>query len=426
MGISIVIFVIGLVVVALLSSSEAGLISVNKFRVRHRAEAGNRSARAVMEVVGQHEKFFAAILLTENAAIILVATIGDRLAIKVFGESATGLVLATLAITALVVIFGEITPKSLAAMASEKWSMIVARPIKWLLWIETPLLWIFTILPRLVVRLLGGREALVTPSVTEGELRMLIDLGESEGTVAATRGEMLEGVFRFGETEVVDVMTPRNEIVWVEADTRLADFLDLYGNTQHTRFPVFEDDTDDVVGILSIKDVLGSLAEQPADLDRPVTRLMRSPVFVPETNKLSDLFTTLRQSGSKISLVVDEFGGISGLVTLTRLVEQVVGRTGEEGLRPEERFVTIGEDTYELDGGMSIDEANDRLELGLPEGEYTTIAGFILEQLQRIPQDGDRLRFGDLRFLVTGVDGNKIERVRVRRRLPTPGVQVEA
>jgi putative hemolysin len=281
--------------------------------------------------------------------------------------------------------------------------------------VTAPVVWFFTLIPRGVVILLGGRQALMTPTVTEGELRMLIDVGEEEGTVGSSRGEMLESVFRFGEMEVSDVMSPRNEIVWVEAGTDVKDFLEIYETTQHTRFPVYLDDNDDVVGILSIKDVMQSLAEDTGDLDRPVTNMMRAPVFVPESSKLSDLFTTLQEGGHKVALVVDEYGGIAGLVTLTRILEQIVGRTGEEGRRPEQRFIHLGENTFELDGSMSIDEANDSLDLNIPEGEYNTIAGFVLEQLQQIPVEMQRFWYDDLRFQIIEVDGNKVERVLVRR-----------
>ena len=419
MAITIIIFVVGLALVALLSSSEASLISVNKIRVRHRAAEGDKGARAVLDVVNNYEKLFAAVSLTGNVLIILVASLGDRLAIRLLGdlgESVAGLALATAATTLLVVMFGEITPKSLAALAAEKWSLVVARPTRLLMRIESPLLYAFALIPRAITNLLGGREALMTPSVTEGELRMLIDMGEAEGTVESAQGEMLENVFRFGETEVREVMTPRNEIQWIGAGTTLREYLDIYRLHPHSRFPVYEDDLDDVAGILSTKDVVRSLAEGVAQPDEPITRLMRTALFVPETKRLDDLFTIMQQLGHKIVLVVDEFGGIAGLVTLTRALEQIVGRTGEEGTRHKEPFITIDENTYDIDGVMTVDEANDRLGLGIPEGDYETVAGFVLELAQRIPRQGEGFRHGDFRIVVSKMDDNRVVKVRVRRR----------
>jgi putative hemolysin len=230
---------------------------------------------------------------------------------------------------------------------------------------------------------------------------------------------MIENIFRIGEAEVREVMTPRNEIQWVEADWNLGNILTKYGDIPHTRFPVYEDDTDDVVGIISIKDAMRALADKPNQMGLPVAALMRPPVFVPETKRLDEMLDLFRQGGHKMALVVDEFGGIAGLVTLNSVVERVIGRTGEEGRRPRELFVTVDANTYEVDGSMAIEEANERLGLGIPDGDFHTIAGFILEELQRVPKVGDRLRYNDLRFRITSMSGLKIARVRVRRRVPS-------
>ncbi len=415
MTISIVIIVLGLIGSAFISASEAGLVSVNRLRIRRLATEGNRRAIAATSILGQHEKFFGAILLTGNVLNILIASVGTALAIKIGGESGAAVAMATAITTVLIVVFGELTPKSLATLASERWSLTVAPAIKALMTLTGPFVFAFTLIPRGAIHLLGGKQALQTPSVTEGELRMLIDVGATEGTVETAQGEMLENIFRFGETEVREVMTTRTEIVWVNADTPFSEFLDIYRKRPHTRFPVFDEDEDDVVGVLSIKNVMASLADRRLDLTQPVTGLMRTALFVPETKRLDDLFEMLQQTGHKVAIAVDEFGGVAGIITLSRVVEQIVGRTGEEGNRPERRFVTISENTFAVDGGMSIDEANDELDLDIPEGEYETVAGFVVEQLQRIPGPGERVRFNDLRLQVMEMDGKKIARVRITR-----------
>lgn len=269
--------------------------------------------------------------------------------------------------------------------------------------------------PRGIMRLLGGKESFTSPIVTAGELRTLIDLGEAEGTVEENTGEMLENIFRFGEMEVRDVMTPRPEIVWLRADTTYANFMRTYQVSPHTRFPVYDTNHDDVVGIFSVKDVLAILSEGKLDPQLSIINLLRQANFVPETKRLDDLFDEMQESGHKISMVVDEFGGIAGLITLSRLVEQIVGRTGEEGNKPDRRFVTVNENTFVLDGGLEIGEANDELGLDIPEGDYETIAGFFLEQAQQLPNPGTRVRFGNLRMQVGEMEGSKITTIRVRR-----------
>jgi putative hemolysin len=374
--------VFGLLGSAFISATEAAVLGASRYRIEYRGEEGDKRAALVVRIFDQYEKFFGTILLVATIAIVIV---------------------------------GELTPKTLAVVAPERWSLIVARPVLILMTVTWPVVFAFTLVPRGIIRLYGGKESLKSPIVTAGELRTLIDLGEAEGTVEENTGEMLENIFRFGEMEVRDVMTPRPEINWVQADITFGNFMNEYRKSPHTRFPVFDTDHDDVVGIFSVKDVLADLSEKNLDLDRPAINLMRQANFVPETKRLDDLFEEMQESGHKITLVVDEFGGIAGLITLTKLVEQIVGRTGEEGNKPERRFVTVNENTFVLDGGLEIGEANDELGLDIPEGDYETIAGFFLEQAQHMPEVGARVRFGNLRMQVGDMEGSKITSIRVRR-----------
>ena len=415
---SIVIIVIGLLGSAFISATEAAVLGASRYRIEHRSEEGDKRAKHVVRIFEQYEKFFGTILLAGNLFNIMVATVGTTLAISTIGGGEATLmstVTATAISTIVIVVVGELTPKTLAVVAPEKWSLITARVVLIMMTISWPVVFAFTLVPRGIMRLLGGKEAFTNPIVTEGELRTLIDLGEAEGTVEENTGEMLENIFRFGEMEVRDVMTPRPEIDWIRADATYEDFSVLYEVSPHTRFPVFDTNHDDVVGIFSVKDVLATLSEGRLDPKLGIINLLRQANFVPETKSLDDLFDEMQESGHKVSLVVDEFGGIAGLITLSRLVEQIVGRTGEEGNKPDRRFVTVNENTFVLDGGLEIGEANDELGLEIPEGDYETIAGFFLEQAQVLPNEGTRVRFGNLRLQVGKMDGSKISSIQVRR-----------
>lgn len=415
---SIIIIVIGLLGSAFISATEAAVLGASRFRIEHLGEEGDQRARLVVRIFQNYEKFFGTILLAGNLFNIMVATVGTTLAISTVGGGDTtflSTVVATAIATIVVVVVGELTPKTLAVVAPEKWSLITARIVLLLMTITWPIVFAFTLVPRGIMRMLGGKESLSSPIVTTGELRTLIDLGEAEGTVEENTGEMLENIFRFGEMEVRDVMTPRTEIVWIQSDETFGDFLRMYQVTPHTRFPVYDTDFDDVVGIFSVKDVMASLSQGSLDFENTVVNLLRQANFVPETKRLDDLFEEMQESGHKISLVVDEFGGIAGLITLSRLVEQIVGRTGEEGKKPDRRFVMINENTFVLDGGLEIGEANDELELDIPEGDYETIAGFFLSQAQQLPAKGSRIRFGNLRMQIADMDGSKITSIRIRR-----------
>mgnify|MGYP003709746959 FL=1 len=418
MTVSIAIIVIGLLGSAFISATEAAVLGASRYRIEYRGEEGDKRARLVIRIFDDYERFFGTILLLGNLFNITVASVGTTLAISTIGggePTVLSAVVATAIETIAIVIVGELTPKTLAVMAAERWALATARVVLMMMTVAWPVVFAFTLVPRAILRLFGGKEALSSPIVTPGELRTLIDLGEAEGTVEESTGEMLENIFRFGEMEVRDVVTPRLDIIWVQAEATFREFMNSYRASPHTRFPVFDTDHDDVVGILSVKDVLAMMSESNLDFDQPVINLMRQTYFVPETKRLDDLFEEMQESGHKMALIVDEFGGIAGLITLTRLVEQIVGRTGEEGLKPERRFVTVNENTFVLDGGLEIGEANDELGLDIPEGDYETIAGFFLEQAQQRPDIGSRVRFGNLRMQIAEVDGTKITSIRVRR-----------
>ena len=418
MTISLLIILIGLLGSAFISATEAAVLGSSRYKIEHRSEEGDKRAKLLIRIFDQYEKFFGTILLVGNLFNVMVASVGTTLAIATIGGGEPT-ILSTIAATGIatvfVVVIGELTPKTLAVVAAEKWALITARIVLIMMTASWPVVFAFTLIPRGIIQLFGGKESMASPIVTPGELRTLIDLGEAEGTVEENTGEMLDNIFRFGEMEVRDVMTPRPEIIWVSADATFGQFMDSYRLSPHTRFPVFDTDHDDVVGIFSVKDVLGSISESKLDLNRPVINLMRQAHFIPETKRLDDLFDEMQESGHKISLVVDEFGGIAGLITLTRVVEQIVGKTGEEGLKPDRRFVTVNENTFELDGGLEIGEANDELGLEIPEGDYETIAGFFLEQAQHLPTIGSRVRFGNLRMQVAEMEGSKIVNIHIRR-----------
>ena len=412
---SIIVVVLSLLAVAFFSSSEASLISVNKFRVKHLAEQGNQAAAAVLRVVEHHEKFFATILLTENAFIILASSVGTAFAINVLGSGASSVIVATVAMTLLIVVFGEITPKSLAARASDRWSVVVGRPVEVIMALETPIIFVFTLFPRLILRLMGGAGRLVSPSVTEGELRMLIDMARAEGMVEHEEAEMLESVFRFGDRQVREVMTPRTEIAFVERGATLGEFLGIYAEHSHTRFPVYKESTDNIVGILSAKDILKAMTSRDITHDDSITDVIRDVYFVPETKRIAELFDESRQTGNQMAVAIDEFGGIAGLVTLKSLLEEVVGRVGEEGASPEEEYEALSENTFQVDGGMSIDEAKEELGIELPDGDFETVAGFVLEALGHIPNRGEQFEHGDLKIEVTEMRGLKVDTIMLTR-----------
>ncbi len=223
--------------------------------------------------------------------------------------------------------------------------------------------------------------------------------------------EMLHKVFDFGDRPVREVMVPRTEVVWVEKGTKLADFLTIYAESPLSRFPVYEENMDNVVGILSVKDVLMAQAKGAINAESTIDDLVRPTYSAPDSKRISELFTEMRDKNYRMAVVVDEYGGTAGIVSLSRLVEEIVGPVGDEFAEAEKEYEAISEYTFQIDGGMSIAEANEEMGLELPEGDYETVAGFILHLLGHIPKTGERLKYKDMNLVITEMRGVKIEKV---------------
>lgn len=222
---------------------------------------------------------------------------------------------------------------------------------------------------------------------------------------------MLHKVFDFGDRPVREVVVPRPEVVCIEKGSKLADFFALYAEFPLSRFPVYQENMDNVVGILSVKDVLMALANGTVDRDSVIDDLIRPAYFAPETKPINELFTEMRDKNFRMAVVVDEYGGTAGIVSLSRLVEEIVGPVGDELAAAEKEYEAIDEYTFQIDGGMRIEEANEEMGLKLPEGDYETVAGFVLHLLGRIPRQGEQLRYKGLKLVITKMRGMKIEEI---------------
>ena len=406
---------------AFFSSSESAFLSVQRTRLAHLVSEGVPGARRVAEMIGEPERLLATILLGNNivnaaTTAVITATVvafvgGDS---EPAGVTPAGVVIATAISTVALVLFGEIIPKTIAVRNAEKVAFLYSRPLTWTEYLLLPFVVVLQWATRGLNALLGGNLS-DRRSITEDEFRALIDIGEAEGEFEHAEAEMLENVFQFGDRQVKEVMTPRTEMITIQQGSTLREFLDMYSLTQHTRFPVYRDSPDNVIGIISSKDVLRHMAQTDLGYGDSVTEAIRDTYYVPETKHISDLFDELRTTGNQMALVIDEFGGVSGLVTLKRLLEVVVGPVGEEGESPEEEFRAIDENTFHVEGGMSIQEANEEMVIELPQGEYETIAGFALDILGHIPVKGEQFEYENIVFEILRMQGLRIEEVRVTK-----------
>lgn len=408
------------------TSAEAALVSVNKVRIQYLAGQGNAAARTVNHVLSQHEKFFATILLSQNAFTIFATALGTALAAKLLNDFGSAALLTTLILTVTISIFGEITPKTLAATYSERWSLAAAYPVRWMMLLSTPFIYLFTVVPRLIYKALGTSSDSWQTTFTEGELRMMIDLSSQQGAVESDEAERLHRVFNFRDRRLSEIMTPRTEIIWIERDTTLEEFLALYAEHSHTRFPVYEGTQETVLGILSNKEVLIAQGRGEIGPRDAVTETMRPVDFIPETVTVSDAFDAMQEKRLSMMLVTNEYGGIAGLVTMKQLIGVIVGTVVDDDPPALTAYSSIAQEadgTYLLDAGMTIIEINDRLHpegIEVPEGDYQTIAGLVLHELGEIPVANDTVKAGNLEVTVTDMAGARINQVRLRLLEPAP------
>ena len=413
----VAVIVLLVILSAFFSSSEAAFLSVQRTaRLAHLVKGGMPAARRVAEMLEDPGRLLSTILLGNNLVNVAFTALITALILNVIDNRGTGLIVATVAGTTTLLLLGEIIPKTIAVRFPIGTAMLFTRPLRIVELALLPLVVVLQWASRIAD--IGKRDEGADSSITEAELRTLIDIGEAEGEFDPSEADRLERVFRFGDREVREVMTPRTEIVFVEKDTTLLEFLDIYADHSHTRFPVFKENSDNVIGIVSSKDILKGMASKTVTDQEPLTDFIRDVYFVPETKRIAELFEETRRAGNQMAVAIDEFGGIAGLVTAKSLLEEVVGRVGEEGRSPEEEYEVIGTDTFQIEGSMSIDEATAELGITLPEGEYDTVAGFVLEILGHIPNQGEQFEYRDLKIEITRMENLRVGAIKLTKVKP--------
>jgi putative hemolysin len=411
---AIAILAVSVVLYALVNSIEIAIIASDRIRIHHLAEQGDVRARAIERLRSDRDRFFAGIVLLQNLFVVVAAAMASVISVKLVGN--IGLIFGTIITTILLALFGELSPKVLAAQSPEGYALFVARPVELLLRAVSPLMTALAMVPQAFRRLVFGKEPRPAPTVTEAELRMLIDIGTVERVLGEQTGELLENVFQFRDRQAQEIMVPRTEVVWLEADETISDFYGVFIETGHSRFPVYRETVDNVVGVVSIKDVLRGVARNDLKQESPVTSAMRPTYFVPETKPVGALFREMQAQNQHMAIVVDEYGGTAGIVTIELLLEEMVGPVAEEQAGVAKEFESIDERTASVDGGMSVWDANEELGLRIPEGHYETVAGYVLDRLGHIPHEGELVEADGFKMVVAGVRGTKIERLLVTKK----------
>ena len=406
--IRLVLVVVCLVLSAFFSSSETALTTVNLIRIRNLADNGDKAAAWVLKARRDQSKMLGAILIGNNVVNLSASSMLTVLVTDVFGSQAVGA--ATGVLTLLVLLFGEITPKTIATLEAEKNALRFARVICLLLTILTPVIFVLNLLSGGVLRLLGVDPNKPTDSITEDELRTIVEVGHEKGVIESEEKEMINNVFDLGDSVARDIMVPRIDMSFVDVEASYEELMEIFRRDHYTRLPVYEDNTDNVIGIINMKDLI--LLEDRATFS--VRDYLRQPLFTFESKKLSELMIEMRKTSNNIVIVLDEYGATAGLITLEDILEEIVGDIRDEfDADEEDELKEISKGEYLADGSMNLDDINDRLGLELVSEDFDSLGGFMIDRLEHLPAEGEEVDTEEVRLVVEKVNKNRIDKVHI-------------
>jgi len=398
---------------AFFSGSETALMAIDRLRVKYLADKGRPGARQLDALLARPEGLLSAILIGNNLVNIMASVFATALFLELFG--ARGELMTILVLTPLLLIFSEIFPKTLAANYPEQISFVVLHPIRFIMWALKPIIVVVGGLSHFFARLFSRSEP--RPLISEDEIRSIIEFGEQSGVVHIDKRRMLHGVIDLSEMRVRDVMVPRTEVVGIAVDTPFDVLVNLCAKARHSRFPVYEEDLDRVVGVIHSKEVLSYL-DRPGEFSlREVTR---PPYFVPEAKPIESLLQAFRRKHLHLAVVVDEYGGVEGIVTLEDIIEEIIGEIQDEYDDEEALVHSAGPDRFLVDGSATLRYINRRFALSLSEEHVNTLAGFLLHTLGSIPAQGDVCEVDGVRLTVREVEDRRIEMIELELLPPPP------
>jgi CBS domain containing-hemolysin-like protein len=400
----ILILVVLLIFSGFFSSAETALFSISRVKARHLGKMAGKTNLLIMRMKEDPHRLLATILIGNNLVNIGASSLATALALDYFKDQAVGI--ATGGMTFLILVFGEILPKSIATRNNILISRMVIHPIFWLSILFFPLIKFLDFIPKLTGKIKR------TPTVTEEELMTFVEVVEEEGEIKEEERELIHNIFEFDDTNAYEIMTPRADMFVIDVDDELR--VDEIVKSGFSRIPVIRGDIDHVVGILNIKDLFMRHLTAAAPLD--VRELMQPPYFVPENKKLDSLLRQFKRRKSHLAIVVDEHGGVAGLITLEDVLEEIVGEISDETDKVEARIVRLKNKEWIVLGKTDVEEVNEKIPMEIPESkEYDTFSGFVLNQIGKIPQEKEEIPIGSFIVTVQKKDGNRISEYHVRQ-----------
>ncbi len=409
-AIQIVVLLILLGLSAFFSSAETALTTVNRIRMRSLADEGNKRAKMVLKITDNSGRMLSAILIGNNIVNLSASSLTTTIAIT-FGAP-MAVAIATGIITVLILIFGEITPKTVATINSDKLSLVYAYPIHFIMTILTPISIVINMLARVIFFILRVDPNAKPDAITEEELRTIVDVSHESGVLEEEEREMIKNVFDLGDAKAKDVMVPRVNVIFADVDSTYKELIELFREHKFTRLPVYEETTDNVIGTINMKDLL--LYDNTEEFQ--IREFLRDAYFTYEHKNISELLVEMREASYNIAIVLDEYGETAGLITLEDILEEIVGEIHDEydEYEEDELLTCINDFEYILEGSISLDDLDDRLELKLESEEYDSLGGFIIERLDRHPEVGDEIvTESGLRLVVDSLDKNRVEKVHI-------------
>jgi CBS domain containing-hemolysin-like protein len=411
----LVVILVALVLAALAASAETSLTSISRVRLRQLVEQKVPQAIVVERLHRDPNAYLSTILIVNTVAIIVASSAATLLALHLYHERVAEWAVSVV-LSLVVLVACEITPKTLALQRAERVALRMARLVAWATLVLRPLVFVLTALTRLILRMLGGRAQVRGPFVTEEELKMLVSVGEEEGVLEEEEREMIHGIFEMGDMRVREVMVPRTDLVAIEVNEPVEKAVDLVTKHGHTRIPVYEGNLDHIVGVLYAKDLLRAVVRGE---QKTLREIARKPYFTPESNKVQDVLRDLRKNRVHMAIVVDEYGGTAGAVTIEDILEEIVGPIQDEyDIGEEDEIQFISPNEVILDGRVSVDDVNELLKLEIAADDYDTIGGYVLNQLGAPPKVGATLKLGNGELRVEAVQGTRIKKVRIRSATP--------
>ena len=405
---------IGLLIVLLLgsgffSASETSLMSLSKIRIRYMEEEGVKGAKLVSSLIEKSSDLLSSILVGNNVVNIAATSVSTSLFISIFGDG--GVAIATAVMTVLVLIFGEITPKTIAANSPEKIAVIVSKPISIIMKITKPIVWVFNLLTGIIFKIMGIENDGVKPFITEEELKAMVNVSHEEGVLEIEEREIINNVFQFGDMQAKEAMIQRLDMVAVNIEDSYDEIIELFKSEKLSRLPVYQESIDDIVGILNIKDIIFLSDEEIQNFN--IKNYVREAFFTYEFKKITQLLEEMKKEKSQMAIVVDEYGGTAGLLTIEDLVEVIVGDIDDEYDEEEEEIVKVSDNEYLVEGSTKISDVNEQIGINFESDEFDSIGGFIIGYLKRIPEENELIEVGNVKFSDESIDKNRINKIRI-------------